>query len=105
VAVLEEGTRRLNEVLLTGEITSETVTARIAEYMDNPAQVLFNEVFLDNVFVPDGLLVASGPGQRPSCPAQPNGNRFIGFRESAVREELRADPALLDDGPGPGFAR
>ncbi len=34
VAVLEEGTRRLNEVLLTGEVTGETVTERVAQYMD-----------------------------------------------------------------------
>jgi L-ribulose-5-phosphate 4-epimerase len=33
-----------------------------------------------------------------------DGNRFFGFWEAAVREELRADPSLLDD-PGPGFAR
>jgi ribulose-5-phosphate 4-epimerase/fuculose-1-phosphate aldolase len=33
-----------------------------------------------------------------------DGNGFIGFWETAVREELRADPTLLDD-PGPRFAR
>jgi len=36
--------------------------------------------------------------------AAADGNRFIGFWETAVREELRADPSLLDD-PGPAFAR
>jgi AcrR family transcriptional regulator len=34
LAVLEEGTRRLNEVLLTAEIDGDTVTERIASYMD-----------------------------------------------------------------------
>ena len=34
LAVLEEGTRRLNEVLLTAEIDGGTVTERIASYMD-----------------------------------------------------------------------
>ena len=34
LAVLEEGTRRLNEVLLTAEITGDTVTERVAQYMD-----------------------------------------------------------------------
>jgi L-ribulose-5-phosphate 4-epimerase len=33
-----------------------------------------------------------------------DGNRFIGFWETAVREELRADPSLLD-APDPAFAR
>jgi hypothetical protein len=34
LAVLEEGTRRLNEVLLTAEIDGDTVTERIASYLD-----------------------------------------------------------------------
>ena len=34
LAVLEEGTRRLNDILLTAEITGETVTERVAQYMD-----------------------------------------------------------------------
>jgi len=34
VAVLEEGTRRLNQILLTAEISGESVTERIAQYMD-----------------------------------------------------------------------
>jgi AcrR family transcriptional regulator len=34
LAVLEEGTRRLNDVVVTAEITGETVTERVAQYMD-----------------------------------------------------------------------
>jgi TetR/AcrR family transcriptional regulator, regulator of cefoperazone and chloramphenicol sensitivity len=34
LAVLEEGARRLNDVLLTAEITGDTVTERVAQYMD-----------------------------------------------------------------------
>jgi AcrR family transcriptional regulator len=34
LAVLEEGTWRLNDVLLTAEITGDTVTERVAQYMD-----------------------------------------------------------------------
>jgi AcrR family transcriptional regulator len=34
LAVLEEGTRRLNDILLTAEITGQTVTERVAQYMD-----------------------------------------------------------------------
>jgi len=34
LAVLEEGTRRLNEILLTAEIDGDTVTTRIASYLD-----------------------------------------------------------------------
>ena len=34
VAVLEEGTRRLNDIVVTAEITGETVTERVAQYMD-----------------------------------------------------------------------
>jgi L-ribulose-5-phosphate 4-epimerase len=45
--------------------------------------------------VPDWLLERS----RAST-----GDRFFGFWETSVREELRADPALLDD-KGPDFAR
>jgi ribulose-5-phosphate 4-epimerase/fuculose-1-phosphate aldolase len=48
---------------------------------------------------------------RPAVPdwylqrmARSDGNGFLGFWETAVREELRADPSLLDD-PGPAFAR
>ena len=34
LAVLEEGTRRLNDIVVTAEITGETVTERVAQYMD-----------------------------------------------------------------------
>ena len=34
LAVLEEGTRRLNETLVTAEITGSTVTERVAQYAD-----------------------------------------------------------------------
>ena len=34
LAVLEEGTRRLNHIVVTAEITGETVTERVAQYMD-----------------------------------------------------------------------
>ena len=34
LAVLEEGTRRLNDIEVTAEITGETVTERVAQYMD-----------------------------------------------------------------------
>jgi TetR/AcrR family transcriptional regulator, regulator of cefoperazone and chloramphenicol sensitivity len=34
LAVLEEGARRLNDVVLTAEITGKSVTERIAQYMD-----------------------------------------------------------------------
>lgn len=34
LAVLEEGTRRLNDIVVTAEIAGETVTERVAQYMD-----------------------------------------------------------------------
>ena len=34
LAVLEEGARRLNDIVVTAEITGETVTERVAQYMD-----------------------------------------------------------------------
>jgi len=34
LAVLEEGTRRLDDIVVTAEITGETVTERVAQYMD-----------------------------------------------------------------------
>ena len=34
LAVLEEGTQRLNDIVVTAEITGETVTERVAQYMD-----------------------------------------------------------------------
>jgi AcrR family transcriptional regulator len=34
LAVLEDGVRRLNEILVTADITGETVTERVAQYMD-----------------------------------------------------------------------
>ena len=34
LAVLEEGTRRLNDIVVTAEITGQTVTERVAQYMD-----------------------------------------------------------------------
>ena len=34
LAVLEEGARRLNDIVVTAEITGKTVTERVAQYMD-----------------------------------------------------------------------
>jgi len=57
------------------------------------------------------MVRAAGARPRPAPPewylqrmARSDGNGFRGFWETAVREELRADPSLLDD-PGPAFAR
>ena len=57
------------------------------------------------------MVRAAGSRPRPAPPewylqrmARSDGNGFRGFWETAVREELRADPSLLDD-PGPAFAR
>jgi AcrR family transcriptional regulator len=54
LAVLEEGTRRLNETLVTGEITGGTVTERVAQYADilaryygNPEYLAYTQVLIN----------------------------------------------------------
>jgi AcrR family transcriptional regulator len=54
LAVLEEGARRLNDIILTAEITGETVTERVAQYMDilvkyygSPNYLAFTQVLLN----------------------------------------------------------
>jgi AcrR family transcriptional regulator len=54
LAVLEEGARRLNDVVLTAEITGETVTERVSQYMDilvkyygSPDYLAFTQVLLN----------------------------------------------------------
>lgn len=59
LAVLEEGTRRLNETVLTAEITGDTVTERVAQYMDilasyygSPEYLAFTQVLINLVHDP-----------------------------------------------------
>jgi TetR/AcrR family transcriptional regulator, regulator of cefoperazone and chloramphenicol sensitivity len=54
LAVLQEGTRRLNETLMTAEITGSTVTERVAQYADmlaryygSPEYLAYSQVLIN----------------------------------------------------------
>lgn len=54
LAVLEEGARRLNDIVVTAEITGETVTERVEQYMEillgyygSPDYLVFTQVLLN----------------------------------------------------------
>jgi TetR/AcrR family transcriptional regulator, regulator of cefoperazone and chloramphenicol sensitivity len=102
LAVLEEGARRLNEILLTGEITGGTVTERVAQYMDilaryygSPQYLAYTQVLLNLEHDPRTSAQARETMARISESAAPELNRLLrkvlagtGIRRQAVRAVL-----------------
>jgi AcrR family transcriptional regulator len=102
LAVLEEGTRRLNETVLTAEITGETVTERIGQYMEilasyygSPHNLAFTEVLINLEHDPRTSEQARATMARISESVSPELNRLLGrvlegtgIRRPAVRSLL-----------------
>jgi TetR/AcrR family transcriptional regulator, regulator of cefoperazone and chloramphenicol sensitivity len=102
LAVLEEGTRRLNEILLTGEITGGTVTERVAQYMDilaryygSPQYLAYTQVLINLAHDSRTSAQTRETMARISQSATPELNRLLrkvlagtGIRRPAVRAML-----------------
>jgi AcrR family transcriptional regulator len=102
LAVLEEGTRRLNDVVLTAEITGETVTERVAQYMEilasyygSPQYLAFSQVLINLEHDPRTSQQTRATMSRISESVSPELNRLLGkvlkgtgIRRPAVRSLL-----------------
>jgi AcrR family transcriptional regulator len=102
LAVLEEGTRRLNETVLTAEITGDTVTERIGQYMEvlasyygSPHNLAFSEVLINLEHDPRTSEQTRATMARISDSVSPELNRLLGrvlegtgIRRPAVRSLL-----------------
>lgn len=102
LAVLEEGTRRLNEIVLTAEITGGTVTERVAQYMEilasyygSPDYLAFNQVLINLEHDPRTSEQTRATMARISESVSPELNRLLGrvlegtgIRRPAVRSLL-----------------
>jgi AcrR family transcriptional regulator len=102
LAVLEEGTRRLNDIVVTAEITGETVTERVAQYMDillkyygSMDYLAFSQVLINLTHDPRTSQQTRETMARIGEPANPELNRLqrkvlagTGIRRQAVRSLL-----------------
>jgi TetR/AcrR family transcriptional regulator, regulator of cefoperazone and chloramphenicol sensitivity len=102
LAVLEEGTRRLNDMVLTAEITGETVTERVAQYMEilaryygSPQYLAFSQVLINLEHDPRTSQQTRATMSRISESVSPELNRLLGqvlkgtgIRRPAVRSLL-----------------
>jgi AcrR family transcriptional regulator len=102
LAVLEEGTRRLHDVVLTAEITGETVTERVAQYMEilasyygSPQYLAFSQVLINLEHDPRTSQQTRETMSRISESVSPELNRLLGkvlkgtgIRRPAVRSLL-----------------
>ena len=102
LAVLEEGTRRLNETVLTAEITGGTVTERVEQYADilagyygSPQYLAYSQVLINLVHDPRTSQRTRETMARISQAATPELDRLLrkvlagtGIRRPAVRSLL-----------------
>jgi TetR/AcrR family transcriptional regulator, regulator of cefoperazone and chloramphenicol sensitivity len=102
LAVLQEGARRLNDVVLTAEITGATVTERVAQYMDvllkyygSPDYLAFTQVLINLTHDPRTSQQTRETMARITESANPELNRLMGqvlagtgIRRHAVRSLL-----------------
>jgi AcrR family transcriptional regulator len=102
LAVLEEGTRRLNETLVTAEITGGTVTERVAQYADIlaryygcPEFLAYTQVLINLAHDPRTSEQTRATMARITESASPELDRLLrkvlagtGIRRSAVRATL-----------------
>jgi AcrR family transcriptional regulator len=102
LAVLEDGTRRLNETLVTAEITGGTVTERVAQYADIlaryygcPEFLAYTQVLINLAHDPRTSEQTRATMDRVTKSASPELDRLLrkvlagtGIRRSAVRATL-----------------
>jgi AcrR family transcriptional regulator len=102
LAVLDDGTRRLNETLVTAEITGGTVTERVAQYADilaryygSPDYLAYAQVLINLAHDPRTSQQTRAAMARIAESASPELQRLLrkvlagtGIRRSAVRATL-----------------
>jgi AcrR family transcriptional regulator len=102
LAVLDDGTRRLNETLVTAEITGATVTERVAQYADILAQyygcpefLAYTQVLINLAHDPRTSEQTRATMARVTESASPELDRLLrevlagtGIQRSAVRSTL-----------------